>query len=97
MNFKDIQVRLEQLKEQIQRDGRLSEQSEQELQGLIHHTILVANDELHNIQLQVEGIMQARTSSDSTSNDNEDAALTQEQKLRLAIAEKTGIASSSIH
>ena len=96
MNFKDIQVRLEQLKEQIQRDGRLSEQSEQELQGLIHHTILVANDELHNIQLQVESIMQVK-SSGGTSNDNEDLALTQEQKLRLAIAEKTGIASSSIH
>lgn len=92
MDLKSIQHKLKNLRDRIREQGRISHADEQELQSLIRESLSTANSELEGIQARLE-LMSGRKVLKS----NDNVALTQDQKKRLADLEKTGTGSNSVH
>ncbi len=90
MTLKDIQIQLKDLRDRIRADGCLSPDIEQELQRLLNETMTTANDEIAALQDKLNASLSFRA-------DNDNAALSDEQKRRLRIVEKTGTGSQTVH
>ena len=89
MDMKDIQKKLKDLRDRIRVEGSISPDSESELRLILEDTLVSANDELSAIQLKLTTALALRAG-----NDNE---LSDEQKRRLRIIEKTGTGSYAFH
>lgn len=90
MNFKKIQGQLKLLRDRIKDQGAISADDEQELKSLIRQTLENANDELVDINTRLKSMTGA-----DLANDNRN--LSEEQKAKLDIVEKTGTGSVAIH
>lgn len=91
MDLKNIQNQLKTLRDKIKDQGKISESDEKELKSLIRQTLESANNELEDIQGRLKNIV----TQHSRANDNEH--LTDEQKKRLSLVEKTGTGSIAVH
>ncbi len=89
MDLKDIQLKLKELRDRIKQEGRISEISEQELKAILNDTLLSANSELSTIQNRLNATMTMRAGNDNVLSDD--------QKKRLRIIEKTGTGSHAVH
>lgn len=89
MDLKDIQIKLKELRDRIKDEGGISEISEQELKAILNDTLLSANTELSTIQNRLNATMAMRAGNDNTLSDD--------QKKRLRIIEKTGTGSHAVH
>ncbi len=89
MELKDIQARLQELRDRIRAEGRISPTAEEELKTLLNSTLITANNELSAIQGKIQYSMIKRAGNDNV--------LTPEQKRRLSIIEKTGTGSQAVH
>ena len=89
MDLKDIQKKLKDLRTRIKDEGCLSPQSEQELRDILSSTLVTANDELTSIQERLNATMAVRAGNDN--------ALSEDQKKRLRLMEKTGTGSHAVH
>lgn len=89
MDIKDIQAKLKELRDRIKTDGQITPQSEEALKAILNDTLVSANTELTALQTKLSArmVMQA-------GNDNE---LSEDQKKRLRIIEKTGTGSQTVH
>ncbi len=89
MDIKDIQAKLKELRDRIKSDGQITPQSEEDLKAILNDTLISANTELTALQ----GKLNARMAMQA-GNDN---GLSEDQKKRLRIIEKTGTGSSAVH
>lgn len=89
MDLKDIQKKLKDLRTRIRDEGRLSAESEQELRDILSSTLVTANDQLTSIQERLNTTMAMRAGNDN--------ALSDDQKKRLRLIEKTGSGSHAVH
>ncbi len=89
MDLKDIQQKLKELRDRIKDEGGISEISEQELKAILNDTLLSANTELSSIQNRLNATMSMRAGNDNVLSDD--------QKKRLRIIEKTGTGSHAVH
>lgn len=89
MDLKDIQKKLQELRDRIKDEGRISSVSEQELKAILNDTLVSANDELNAIQERLSATLAIRAGNDNILSD--------EQKKRLRIIEKTGTGSCAVH
>jgi len=89
MDLKDIQKKLKELRDRIKTDGHISAVSEQELKDILASTLVSANDELATIQNRLNTTMAMRAGNDNILSDD--------QKKRLRIIEKTGTGSCAVH
>lgn len=89
MDLKDIQQKLKELRDRIKDEGGISEISEQELKAILNDTLLSANTELSSIQNRLNATMAMRAGNDNVLSDD--------QKKRLRIIEKTGTGSHAVH
>lgn len=89
MDLKDIQLKLKELRDRIKDEGGISEISEQELKAILNDTLLSANTELSSIQNRLNATMAMRAGNDNVLSDD--------QKKRLRIIEKTGTGSHAVH
>jgi len=92
MDLKAIQAQLESLRNRIRAEGRLSSTCENELKSILENTLITANRELIDIQNKLTATMAMRAG-----NDNQTTELTEDQKKRLSILEKTGTGSTALH
>jgi septal ring factor EnvC (AmiA/AmiB activator) len=92
MDLKAIQAQLESLRNRIRAEGRISTSCEQELKSILENTIQTANHELTDIQNKLTATMAMRAG-----NDNQTPLLSDDQKKRLSILEKTGTGSTVLH
>ena len=90
MSLKDVQQKLKDLRDRIRADGKLSPGIEQELQDLLSETLTSANDEITALQDKLNATLSLRAGNDN-------AILSDEQKRRLRLVEKTGTGSQSVH
>lgn len=90
MSLKDVQQKLKDLRDRIRADGKLSPGIEQELQDLLSETLSSANDEITVLQDKLNATLSLRAGNDN-------AILSDEQKRRLRLVEKTGTGSQSVH
>lgn len=88
MDLKRIQGQLKILRDRIKDRGEISDADEMELKRLIRATLQGANEELEGINGRLKKLTQHKA------NDN---ALSEEQKAKLAIMEKTGTGSCAVH
>ncbi len=86
MDLKDIQKKLKDLRDRIKEEGQISPRSEQELRDILNDTLTTANDKL--------SAMQNFAAPKRAGNDN---FLTDDQKKRLRVMEKTGTGSNAVH
>lgn len=91
MNFKAIQDKLKNLRSRIRQEGCISADNEQELKFLLHETLMGATDELNDLQGKLQTLAFQKVGNDNP------APLSEEQKSRLSVMEKTGTGSASIH
>lgn len=89
MDLKDIQEKLRQLRDRIKDEGCISPTAELELKAILNDTLVSANDELSSIQERLNAKMAIRAGNDNVLSD--------EQKKRLRIVEKTGTGSYAVH
>ena len=89
MEMKDIQKKLKDLRDRIREEGSISLDNEKELRLILEDTLVSANSELNVIQMKLTTALSLRAG-----NDNE---LSDEQKKRLSIIEKTGTGSYAVH
>ena len=89
MDFKDIRQKLKDLRDRIQADGCISAASEQELKAILNDTLVTASDELTSIQHKLTATLAMRAGNDNVLSDD--------QKKRLRIVEKTGTGSLAVH
>lgn len=89
MDIKDIQAKLKELRDRIKSDGQITPQSEEDLKTILNDTLISANTELTALQ----GKLNARMAMQA-GNDN---GLSEDQKKRLRIIEKTGTGSQTVH
>jgi hypothetical protein len=89
MNLKDIQKKLKTLRDRIKDEGSISASSEAELRSILNDTLITANDELLAIQDKLNTQLSLRAGNDNVLSD--------EQKKRLRIIEKTGTGSYAVH
>ncbi len=89
MDLKDIQKKLAELRDRIKDEGRISPVSEEQLKDILSSTLITANDELATIQNKLNATMAMRAGNDN--------ALSDDQKKRLRIIEKTGTGSYVVH
>ena len=89
MDLKDIQEKLKALRDRIKDEGSISPLSEQELKSILNDTLVSANDELTAIQNRLNATMAIRAGNDNVLSDD--------QKKRLRIIEKTGTGSCAVH
>ena len=90
MDLKTVQQQLKLLRDRIKSQGEISSDDEQELRSLISQTLETANDELEDIQQRLEKNVIRKKANDNIE-------LTDEQKARLTITEKTGTGSIAVH
>lgn len=90
MSLKDVQQKLKDLRDRIRADGKLSPGIERELQELLSETLTSANDEISALQDKLNATLSFRAGNDN-------ATLSDEQKRRLRIVEKTGTGSEAVH
>lgn len=91
MSIKDIQGKLKDLRDRIKDEGELSSSSEAELRALLDDTLISANAELDTVRKKLNAHMALRAGNDNI------PLLTDEQKRRLMIVEKTGTGSHAVH
>ncbi|MCB1530874.1 MAG: hypothetical protein H6853_05045 [Rhodospirillales bacterium] len=91
MDFKAIQDKLKNLRDRIRKEGRISEDNEQELKLLLHETLMSATDELNGLQGKLETLASQKIGNDNVS------PLSEDQSARLSLIQKTGTGSASIH
>lgn len=89
MDLKEIQKKLKDLRDRIRNDGCITPESQQELKSLLSDTLVTANDELTAIQQRLNTTLTLRAGNDNVLSD--------EQKKRLRIIEKTGTGSHAVH
>lgn len=89
MDLKEIQQRLKELRDLIRAEGSVSPDNEARLKSILSDTLATANNELNTIQNKLNATMAMRAGNDN--------ALSDEQKKRLRIVEKTGTGSQAIH
>lgn len=89
MDLKDIQKKLKELRDRIKTEGHISATSEQELKDILASTLVSANNELSTIQNKLNTTMAMRAGNDNILSDD--------QKKRLRIIEKTGTGSCAVH
>jgi hypothetical protein len=89
MDMNDIQKKLKDLRDRIREDGSISDVSEKELRALLDNALITANGDLSDIQMKLSATLALRAG-----NDNE---LSDDQKKRLRIIEKTGTGSHAVH
>lgn len=89
MDLKDIQKKLKDLRDRIKDEGGISAKSEAELKAILSDTLVTANDELESIQERLNATMAIRAGNDNVLSDD--------QKKRLRIIEKTGTGSHAVH
>ena len=89
MDIKDIQAKLKELRDRIKQDGHISPLSEQQLKDILNDTLISANGELATIQQRLNTKMTIRAGNDNILSDD--------QKKRLRIIEKTGTGSYAVH
>ena len=89
MEMKDIQKKLKDLRDRIRDEGSISLDSEKELRLILEDTLVSANDELNVIQMKLTTALSLRAGNDNILSD--------EQKKRLSIIEKTGTGSYAVH
>lgn len=92
MDFKDIQEKLQNLRDRIKAEGRISDASEAELKAILDSTLHTADQEIKAIQTKITAQMAVRAG-----NDNNTAELSEDQMRRLSIIEKTGTGSYVVH
>ena len=92
MDLKSIQKKLSLLKSKIEKQGGLNEHDQKELQSLMTQTLSTASDELETLQIRLKNLA---PSHKRVGNDNH--ILSEEQKSRLLILEKSGSCSGAIH
>ncbi len=90
MDLKYIQKKLKLLKDRVEKQGHLSEDDQQELQFLMSETLSSASNELETLQGRLGKVAASRIGNDNR-------ILSEEQKDRLLILEKSGTCSGSIH
>lgn len=91
MDFKNIQKKLAVLRDRIRAEGCISSDAEDELKAIMNETLVSANQELTNIQSRLSSTMAFRTGNDNT------PILSDEQRKRLRLVEKTGTGSDMVH
>ena len=89
MDIKDIQAKLKELRDRIKQDGHISPVSEQQLKDILNDTLISANGELATIQQRLNTKMTMRAGNDNILSDD--------QKKRLRLIEKTGTGSHAVH
>lgn len=89
MDLKDIQKKLQTLRDRIRADGRISPASEEELKTILNDTLTSAHQELSTIQNKLNATMAIRAGNDNPLSDD--------QKHRLRLMEKTGTGSDMVH
>ncbi len=89
MDLKDIQRKLKELRDTIRAEGQISPDVESKLKSILNDTLITANDELSAIQEKLSATMALRAGNDN--------ALSDDQKKRLRIIEKTGTGSHTVH
>ena len=89
MDIKDIQAKLKELRDRIKQDGHISPLSEQQLKDILNDTLISANGELATIQQRLNTKMTMRAGNDNILSDD--------QKKRLRLIEKTGTGSYAVH
>jgi hypothetical protein len=89
MDIKDIQAKLKELRDRIKQDGHISPVSEEQLKDILNDTLISANDELATIQQRLNTKMTMRPGNDNILSDD--------QKKRLRLIEKTGTGSHAVH
>ncbi len=89
MDIKDIQKKLAALRDRIRAEGQISPDSEMELKNILNDTLASANHELTSIQNKLTATMAMRAGNDNPLSD--------EQKKRLRLVEKTGTGSEMVH
>ncbi|MFA5592530.1 MAG: hypothetical protein WC989_04370 [Micavibrio sp.] len=89
MDLKDIQEKLQALRDRIKEDGHISPESERALQDLLSTSLISTNEELSAAQARLNAAMAVRAGNDN--------ALSDDQKKRLRLMEKTGTGSYAVH
>jgi hypothetical protein len=89
MDIKDIQAKLKELRDRIKQDGHISPVSEQQLKDILNDTLISANGELATIQQRLNTKITMRAGNDNILSDD--------QKKRLRLIEKTGTGSHAVH
>lgn len=89
MDMKDIQKKLKDLRDRIREEGSISHDSEKELRLILEDTLVSANSELNVIQMKLTTALSLRAGNDNLLSDD--------QKSRLRIIEKTGTGSHAVH
>jgi hypothetical protein len=89
MDIKDIQEKLKQLRDRIKDEGYISPTAELELKAILNDTLISANEEVTSIQERLNASMAMRAGNDNILSDD--------QKKRLRIVEKTGTGSHAVH
>ncbi|MEM6780512.1 MAG: hypothetical protein AAF569_01465 [Pseudomonadota bacterium] len=90
MDFKNVQAQLKSLRDRIKNKGEISPADEKELKSLIRQTLETANDELEGIRGRLDNLVK-------THQANDNKILSEEQKSRLKLVEKTGTGSIAVH
>lgn len=90
MDLKNVQQKLKVLRDRIRDQGAISAEDEVELKSLIRQTLETANDELEGLQGRLTSIIKTHKANDNQS-------LTDDQKKRLWIVERTGSGSHAVH
>ncbi len=91
MDLKDIQKKLQTLRDRIRADGRISADSEEQLKNILNDTLNSAHQELSTIQNKLTATMSIRAGNDNQTK------LSDDQKHRLRLMEKTGTGSDMVH
>jgi hypothetical protein len=89
MDLKDIQKQLKELRDRIKREGYVSPESEHQLKEIMNDTLVSAKDELAVMQDRLNATMSMRAGNDNVLSDD--------QKKRLRLIEKTGTGSHAVH
>jgi LPS O-antigen subunit length determinant protein (WzzB/FepE family) len=89
MDLSDTKKKLQALRDRIKAEGKLSSEGEKELQSILDDAILSASEELNELQEKLNDALAVRTSNKSP--------LSEEQKSKLKIIEKTGTGSREVH
>ncbi len=89
MDLKDIQKKLKVLRDKIRADGCITPESENNLKNILNETLSSAHEELSSIQEKLTATMSMRAGNDNILSDD--------QKHRLRLMEKTGTGSLTVH
>ena len=88
MNLKNVAKKLSKVRDSIREHGSVSAEDEKALQDLVNETIGCAKQELSKIPQRTKNMPIPHNDNQPLSND---------QRLRLSLVEKTGTGSVSVH